>query len=248
MNAISIYIPSLSVIYNEASVASAFESNHVGQVSRVDFVPIDGDVRFRRAFVHLFNFCNSMIAYDIQNAHAANTAYRWYTADNKSYWLLLKNHRPVAETTLNIHQLAENHRILEETTTKKISALEETVTTQADQIDRLQQTVYQLLSCVNLQSEDIKVFEKVLLNLDVTEDEEDEEDDSTEEEDYADMPGLVPYEPGEKTLEQDLEEDFEMNMNIRTDNDDCWMCDYVKEMGCSGKQCDDCHLKSKGGE
>jgi hypothetical protein len=261
----SIYIPRIDTKYDERSIVAAFANLGLAKVSRVDFVKLDDQFprngRFRMAFVHMPDgLYDTPIANDIRDAHVNNKGFHLYpdypSFDAGIFWILLKNTRPVAETTLNVHQLAENHRILEETTTKNISALgetvsvlgetisklEETVSAQADQIDRLQQTVYQLISCVNLPSEDINVFEKVLLNL----------DDNEEEEDYSDMPGLTPYEPGEKTLEQkleddfedDFEKDFEMNMNICVDNDDCWMCDYLTEKG--GKQCKECYLKSKG--
>jgi hypothetical protein len=60
----------------------------------------------------------------------ANRGVRMYPGmfNQNEYWVLLKNKTPVQETKLNIHQVAENARILQsvvETQAKEIKALRE---------------------------------------------------------------------------------------------------------------------------
>jgi len=55
------------------------------------------------------------------------------TLNANAYWILLANKNPVTETTLNIHQVVENARILQDLVFKQV-----------DQIERLQEMVYSL--------------------------------------------------------------------------------------------------------
>ena len=151
----SIYIPRISVSYDEDYIKSAFKNLDIGLVTRVDFATNDNGF-FRKAFIHVGEYFDSMLANDIRNAHMDEKSFNLY-ADfvNKSvYWILLKNHKPVQETTLNIHQVVENHRILEEIVMK-----------QEEKIERLQQTVYQLIHLMNLKPHETAIFNSVLLNI-----------------------------------------------------------------------------------
>jgi hypothetical protein len=151
----SIYIPRISASYDEDYIKSAFKNLDIGLVTRVDFATNDNGF-FRKAFIHVGEYFDSMLANDIRNAHMDEKSFNLY-ADfvNKSvYWILLKNHKPVQETTLNIHQVVENHRILEEIVMK-----------QEEKIERLQQTVYQLIHLMNLKPHETAIFNSVLLNI-----------------------------------------------------------------------------------
>jgi len=53
---------------------------------------------------------------------------------------MLKNHKPIAETTLNVHQLGENLRILETNSRTEIMALEAKVSSQSVRIRTLEET------------------------------------------------------------------------------------------------------------
>ena len=129
----SIYIPLINVVtFNEEKIQKVFEELQIGVVSRVDFVAIEGTSRMKKAFVHLSKYYDTQLSLDIKLKFDEDLAFRLYPdMDNRVYWILLKNKCPIPETTLNVHQLAENHRILEELVVK-----------QAEQIERLQQTVW----------------------------------------------------------------------------------------------------------
>ena len=129
----SIYIPLINVVtFNEEKIQKIFEELQIGVVSRVDFVAIEGTSRMKKAFVHLSKYYDTQLSLEIKLKFDEDLAFRLYPdMDNRVYWILLKNKCPIPETTLNVHQLAENHRILEELVVK-----------QAEQIVRLQQTVW----------------------------------------------------------------------------------------------------------
>ena len=58
---------------------------------------------------------DTQIASDIYTAtYSYGGKYKLWPATN-IFWLLLKNHKPIPDTNLNIHQVVENARILEET-------------------------------------------------------------------------------------------------------------------------------------
>lgn len=67
------------------------------------------------------------------------------------YWMILPANNPIPETRLNIHQLAENNRLLEEKVKSQEdtinSLLEENETIKKD-VRRLQETVYQVIGKV----------------------------------------------------------------------------------------------------
>lgn len=157
MNSSSIYIPRISASYDEDYIKSAFKNLDIGLVTRVDFASSNnGNDLFRKAFIHVNKYFDSMIANDIRSAHLDGQSYNLYPdfVNKNVYWILLKNHKPVPETTLNIHQVVENHRILEET-----------VMYQEEKINRLQQTVYQLIHLMNLKPHETAIFNSVLLNI-----------------------------------------------------------------------------------
>ena len=133
----SFYIPLVSYRYTEESVKAIFEGKFgLGQVNRVDFVPIEGNQRFQKAFVHMTSIHYSESVDAIMTKVFNNQeGVRMYPDDfnAQAYWILLANKNPVTETTLNIHQVVENARILQELVFKQV-----------DQIERLQETVYSL--------------------------------------------------------------------------------------------------------
>ena len=100
---------------------------------------------------------NSFIARDIHDlVTIKNQSYHFYPnpADHSVYWILLKNIKPVYETHLNIHQLAENAKLLEERVLTQegiiskheeiIKQQQKTINTQSEQIQRIQETISQI--------------------------------------------------------------------------------------------------------
>jgi hypothetical protein len=65
----------------------------------------------------------------------------YFNNQSKSYWLLLKNKFPVPETELNLSQVVENARLLEE----RVAKQEEIIEYQSTKIEKIENVVYQLL-------------------------------------------------------------------------------------------------------
>jgi len=234
MNSISIYIPRVSVDCDEAFFRQFFHMISFGDVDRVDFVALDYDYtsngRFRKAFVHFQFVYNTQIADDIVTTLSKGEPYRLYPRAGE-HWILLKNKVPVLATTMNIHQLAENHRLLEEKTQlleeksrrleesmlyleEKMRLLEETVAKQDDMLDRSQQTIYQMIPMLNMSKCDERVFTRVLLGF---ENEEEQEDKEQDQQDQPDQQEDKEQEQEQEDKEEDddfdfLGEDIEDNM------------------------------------
>jgi hypothetical protein len=121
----SVYIPHIPVVYNNNMVADIFHSLSIGRVERVDFLaPHEHKPRIRRAFVHFHPYNTILVASLIQK-HAAHEALRIVVDVEGHYWDLCENKHPVPESDLNIHQLAENLRILQASFESKIAELTE---------------------------------------------------------------------------------------------------------------------------
>jgi hypothetical protein len=117
MNILSFYIPRISITYNELSIVIAFKNMNIGVVKRVDFIVNKETDIYQSAFVHMdFMYYNDYTEQILTTVFHNNKSIRVYpnTINRRLYWILLKNKNPVTETRLNIHQLAENCRLLEE--------------------------------------------------------------------------------------------------------------------------------------
>lgn len=124
---ISFYVPRVSKDYGELDVIDAFDNMGIGLVTRVDFAPLvpiapgqresAESIRnpFQKAFVHVDYLYDTDIGYTINDAVVcADNSCRVYPSD-KEYWILMNNKMAVPATNLNVHQIVENHRILEQT-------------------------------------------------------------------------------------------------------------------------------------
>jgi len=142
---ISFYIPKIHKNLDEALVRQVFESRGIGRVRRVDFVPLTpvepGEREseysiaccYQKAFVHFDHLFDSEHAHEIfRKVVRDDESFRLFAnpRDNQ-YWILLNNKMVVPDTTLNDHQMAENHRILTQT-----------VMAQAAKIEKLEEFVY----------------------------------------------------------------------------------------------------------
>jgi len=143
---LSFYIPRISKQYSEEDIVNAFANIGIGLVSRVDFAPTNPippgqretiksiNTTFHKAFVHLEYLYDTEIGWTVHsNVVVDDKSYCVYTSA-KEYWILMNNKVAVPATNLNIHQIAENHRILEET-----------VMEQAQQIEQLKAMVEMLM-------------------------------------------------------------------------------------------------------
>jgi hypothetical protein len=132
MSTFSFFVPRMLAEYDETRVKGIFASVMcVGTVNRVDFVPIEGEPRFQKAFIHMEQIYNTpATSHLMSEVFDGNRGVRMYPGmfHQNEYWVLLKNKTPVQETKLNIHQVAENARILQsvvEAQANEIKALRE---------------------------------------------------------------------------------------------------------------------------
>lgn len=132
MSSFSFFVPRMLTEYDETRVKGILANVIcVGTVNRVDFVPIEGEPRFQKAFIHMEQIYNTPATSHIMSeVFEGNRGVRVYPGmfHQNEYWVLLKNKSPVQETKLNIHQVVENTRILQsvvEAQAKEIKAMRE---------------------------------------------------------------------------------------------------------------------------
>jgi len=138
MNSTSIYIPRMSTRHTEASIKNIMLSFGIGNVERVDFTPINKKPGFGEhvddvvmsAFVHFSSYMSdSYIGVECWDMISRDQPYRLHITYNE-YWICLKNKNPVKRTMMNVHQIVENGRYLEnlvEEQKNKIQELEEKI-------------------------------------------------------------------------------------------------------------------------
>ncbi len=132
----SFYVPRVHNSCSEEQVRLQFRLHNIGVVRRVDFNQL-ADTNFMSAFVHMESMFDTDVARAvIDTVFGHQQPYRMHPdiTNASIYWILLRNTRPVPETTLNIHQVVENHRILEQL-----------VFQQHQQIEQLQATLNRLI-------------------------------------------------------------------------------------------------------
>ena len=143
---ISFYIPRIKKCYTEEHIKNIFQDMNIGLVKRVDFVPIEFmahelDSQIQSAFIHMINIVNIMyeIGFQIyQQVVVLERPYKLYLYPKfDNYWLILKNKNPIHETNLNIHQVVENARLLQE----KVIKQEETINNLIERLTRLNSTI-----------------------------------------------------------------------------------------------------------
>jgi hypothetical protein len=157
----SIYIPRISVSVSELCLTE--ELTELGQVNRVDFVPLNKkpgfvemyDSSFRSAFVHFHNY-NNTTTIEIFEKLGLGQSYKFFPKSINEYWLLLKAKNPVQQTMMNNSQIVENCRYLE----KLLEDQQETIKNLEDRLERTQQTVYQLIGGLYNKSNQIKSIDE----------------------------------------------------------------------------------------
>lgn len=163
----SIYIPRMSIDHNEESIKYYMEHYRIGDVSHVDFTPINKKPGFgenvdqvvKSAFVHFSDpwFC-SVKFYHFQFRTFMGNETFWDTiasgqpyklqVNPSEYWLCLKNKNPIQRSMMNIHQVVENGRHLEgliEGQAKTIQEQAEKIKTLERKVQGIQEVLYQLI-------------------------------------------------------------------------------------------------------
>lgn len=142
----SIYIPRMGVTHSEDYVKTVLQTHYkFGIVNRVDFTTINKRQGFnenmngpyKSAFVHFESIRNKMFIRSIESGNP----YKIYFAKDE-YWICLKNKNPVKTTFMNIHQVVENSRYLENLIAEQAKQLKE----QADIIEELKESLKTVLS------------------------------------------------------------------------------------------------------
>lgn len=124
----SIYIPRMSLGWSIDFINKIMNQNRIGIINHIDFASINKkhgfsenyDQEFVSAFIHF-----SSTGYLFENIKNG-TSYKIPINDNE-YWICLLNRNPVPRTLMNIHQVVENCRYLEnliELQARKIEQLE----------------------------------------------------------------------------------------------------------------------------
>lgn len=162
----SIYIPRMSTNWTENDIKTIMFDYGIGSVSYVDFTPINKKPGFREdfdsvlmsAFIH---FMDPYISAD-GNYHWSYRAPQiqpfWLKIANgesfklqvtpSEYWICLKNKNPIQRTLMNIHQVVENGRHLENLIAQQdeeIKNLKETVECLSNKVQGIHNVVYQLV-------------------------------------------------------------------------------------------------------
>lgn len=168
----SVYIPCMSSFVTEEQVKNIFRNLSIGNVSRVDFIPIgkkpgfaeETDSHKKSMIVHFryldYSFMSGAKLEAIENQGGYGIFPRdlcldWPREKCSEYWLLLKAKNPIQETMMNNSQIVHNCRYLEKKVDEQaddISELKQKVADQAHTIQQLetklenvQDVVYQLL-------------------------------------------------------------------------------------------------------
>ena len=169
---VSIYIPRMSIAWTENNVKEVIYVYGFRNVSYVDFTPVnkkpgfreDTDSGFKSAFIH-FN----------EPYISAEEKYQWTSEESMSkefwrkilngesykiqvtrqeYWICLTNKNPVKRTLMNIHQVVENGR-----------HLENLISEQAEEIKNLKTTLHQLLGGLYCQRTQAGALSRHLQNI-----------------------------------------------------------------------------------
>lgn len=177
----SIYIPRMAAFHNELNIKNVMAEYCIGHVSHIDFTPINQKPGFgenvnnvvKSAFIHFVDtssYLNGFSRVENDEGIVGNFEF-WETISSgqpyklqinqHEYWLCLVNKNPVQRTMMNIHQVVENGRHLENIVReqdKKIRELEE-------KLDNTHQVLYQLvggLFCHEKQSDILNCYVDVL--------------------------------------------------------------------------------------
>lgn len=164
---VSIYIPRMATYHTEETIMDIMSYYKIGKVAHVDFTPVNKKPGFneyvddivKSAFVHFSNPINSHNHYHYMERIVPGNETFWnhlidsndpykLQINQSEYWLCLKNKNPVQRTMMNISQVVENGRYLENLVVdqaKNMEKQDETIRLLSEKLEGLHQVVYQLL-------------------------------------------------------------------------------------------------------
>ena len=140
MSSISIYIPAVRHFVSAQQMKYEIEYQDIGKVLRIDFAKrgkpqhrfLENDVHqdklYKSAFVHFERLYNSKIAQNMVTCIETGNSFclQLKTINENYYWLILQNHNPLPDTSLNTPQIVD-----------KCKYLEFKVSEQADELSKL---------------------------------------------------------------------------------------------------------------
>lgn len=164
---VSIYIPRMAAYHTEETIMDIMLTYKIGKVVYVDFTPVNKKPGFseyvgdlvKSAFVHFSNPIYSHHHYHYMTRFIPGNENFWdhlihsndpykLQINSSEYWLCLKNKNPVQRSMMNIHQVVENGRYLENLVLEQadhIKKQEETIGLLSEKLEGLHQAVSQLL-------------------------------------------------------------------------------------------------------
>ena len=162
MSTFSIYIPRISNEHTAEYIKWYFNKCNIGTVTHVDFTQINKKPGFaervdevvRSAFVHFEKHLEHFIYmenYFFWKTIAAGKPYKLQVSQFE-YWLCLKNNNPIQRTMMNIHQVVENGRYLE----NLIESQSKTIQEQTEKLKELESKLKGTHSVIN------ELFKKLL--------------------------------------------------------------------------------------
>ena len=144
---ISIYIPRISTKWNEEGIRLIMKDFMIGTVSRVDFTPINKKPGFEENVDSVI--MSAFVHFSADTYYMGNNSFWCAIENDKSYqinvlryeyWICLKNKNPVQRTMMNIHQVVENGR-----------HLENLLTVQAEEIKNLKDAIGELQDAARIE-------------------------------------------------------------------------------------------------
>jgi len=204
----SIYIPRVSAEYNAPLLEHIFNRD-IGAVERVDLLPCgvkkwadraNPNTRFNKVFVHLKYFYNYGVSKKIQQALSQDGGSYSLPTQPYEYFILLKNRDPVPSTILNIHQVVDNCRLMEqevETQKQEIAELKTMVADLEAKNDRMIQEFMQVFGRLQhnnellLKTSVYGMYNFMKRGTDTDEEEEDEDDSKLSLSTHSSMPSLI---------------------------------------------------------
>jgi hypothetical protein len=136
-----------------------------GIINRVDFTPINkkkgfaetesDSMLYKSAFVHFSHIWNDIYSQDkngrkFWDTIEKNMPYKVNLVLENEYWICLKNKNPVSSTMMNVHQVVENGRYLENLIVEQGKQLKE----QAQEINDLKILLESFLQVKNITQDD----------------------------------------------------------------------------------------------
>ena len=147
----SIYIPRMSIVHDEESIKTIMGDCQIGTVSYVDFTPVNKKPGFtenitpyfKSAFIHFSAVNNAHVKFweTILRGEKYMLDISLLHVGLDEYWICLKNKNPIQRSMMNIHQVVENGRYLENLVQKQENRIVEL----ENRLDNLHRIMYQHL-------------------------------------------------------------------------------------------------------